>query len=210
MESFFFNETSESHYVTARDEPERVGIVVLSGDLRAVHSVEYQMGVESSIFIGKDVAYNVADDYDCIAESRSAAFSEPQDRLGHPSPFLPVVVRTVVGSDHFYAEHSCHGDHYRRPDSVDVQNVGIHTPRCQHGQKCMDDSFYTFASRCVDIKQFDSTVGVAAVVIRDVWRAAYDCHVVAHCGQSRIQFLAVGFYSPLNIRDSAGAGHYYT
>ena len=166
-----------------------------------------QVTLFAVVFADQHVVYDVRNHDDFIGEACAHHFTQSEYRFGRRTPFVPVVIRSVVGKYHLQSQQACDRRQQRRADGVDVDDLGFQLFGFEDGPERMDDRFERLLFRGCEIDERDSLVLPQRVV--HVAFPPYYGYVESLPGDTRKQLFAVRFHAAHDAGNPTGAGDDY-
>ena len=133
-------------------DPQLPEIFRIVGDIRRGDAVVDHMAVFTSVFPDQHVVDHMRDHDDFVGEERACGLAQAECRFGRHAPFVPVVVRPVVGEYDFHSQQTGQRCQQCRAHRMDVDDVGFQAFGPHDGPERVDDCFERFFPRRFDVR----------------------------------------------------------
>lgn len=165
------------------------------------------MAVFTSVFPDQHVVDHMRDHDDFVGEERACGLAQAECRFGRHAPFVPVVVRPVVGEYDFHSQQTGQRCQQCRAHRMEVDDVGFQAFGPHDGPERVDDCFERFFPRRFDVRERDALVAGQRVAY--VTFPPYNGYLEAFSSNTRKQLFTMCLHASHDIRNAAGSGDDY-
>ena len=155
------------------------------------------MAVFTSVFPDQHVVDHMRDHDDFVGEERACGLAQAECRFGRHAPFVPVVVRPVVGEYDFHSQQTGQRCQQCRAHRMEVDDVGFQAFGPHDGPERVDDCFERFFPRRFDVRERDALVAGQRVAY--VTFPPYNGYLEAFSSNTRKQLFTMCLHASHDI-----------